>query len=389
MDTNNLQAQSGSDNHQDNSVGKVKDSHNTTGSYNTHIVNAWPIQATILLLAMTILAGGALMIASQPWRQQQARSPSVPAGSVDEVADQRSTPNQPLAATITLPSASEPQKVTPSTATKDRPFVNSLGMLFVPVMRYDTGKLVLFCIWETRRKDYEAFASTRPDLDLAWKSFVHCDQPVQQRSEHPAAAISHTNAVAFCEWLTKQETNSGRISSSAVYRLPTDLEWSYAIGIGELESSGTPAEKSKLNPEVFLWGKQWLPPPRCGNFKDKSYRTTYPSDRIRLARIPLLDRDGKEVYQPPDLPDDYNDGYPGPSPVGSFPANKLGIFDLEGNVSEWCDDLYDSAHDWFVARGGSWGRSDSDSLQAAYRAPSSADSLYTTQGFRCALIVGD
>ncbi len=52
--------------------------------------------------------------------------------------------------------------------------------------------------------------------------------------------------------------------------------------------------------------------------------------------------------------------------VGRFPANEFGLFDMAGNVWEWCDSLYDGEHDWRVVRGGSWG----DGIPVTFRAAS-------------------
>jgi len=51
---------------------------------------------------------------------------------------------------------------------------------------------------------------------------------------------------------------------------------------------------------------------------------------------------------------DYEDGFVNTSPVGSFEANVLGIYDLSGNVYEWILDPYRSEDDLATVRGGSW-----------------------------------
>ena len=64
-------------------------------------------------------------------------------------------------------------------ATKDNPFVNSLGMKFVPV----PGTQVLFCIWETRVKDFEAFVK---EAGYDW----HEKPPFKQGPDHPVVRVS-------------------------------------------------------------------------------------------------------------------------------------------------------------------------------------------------------
>ena len=48
------------------------------------------------------------------------------------------------------------------------------------------------------------------------------------------------------------------------------------------------------------------------------------------------------------------DSYEFTSPVGSFPPNEFGIFDLGGSVSEWCLDYYDRSNECRVLRRASW-----------------------------------
>ena len=50
----------------------------------------------------------------------------------------------------------------------------------------------------------------------------------------------------------------------------------------------------------------------------------------------------------------YNDGFAWTSPVGSFGANKLGLYDMGGNVWEWCLDWWNPEQKAKVLRGGSW-----------------------------------
>jgi len=219
-----------------------------------------------------------------------------------------------------------------------QPFANSLGMKFVPL-----GDIRI-SIWETRVQDYQSFCAATgrryepPDF--------------QQAPNHPVVKVNWFDAMAFCKWLTEKERDENLIEDRQSYRLPTDKEWSLAVGL-QNESGATPqARDSKIKNE-FPWGKQWPPPTGAGN---------YGAPQRRGATMP----------------------------VGSFKANSLGLYDLGGNVWEWCADTYKggssgSARDWGVLRGGSWATSNRLEMQSSYRNVIDRNDRDVIYGFRCVL----
>jgi serine/threonine protein kinase len=231
----------------------------------------------------------------------------------------------PAMADTTSPSVESPPPLGDKFAgvTKDVPFVNSLGMKFVPV----PGTKVLMCIHETRRQDYAAYALENKDVNPRWKNervdwypeFVPTDA-------HPVFPVNWNDAKAFCAWLGRKEGCS--------YRLPTDREWSVAVGVGDKEDeSKSPEDLAAQLPGVFHWGTQWPPPPGAGNFKG--------------TEAMALDR-GAGVLS------DYTDNFPGPAPVMSFPPNPIGLHDLGGNISEWCEDWFNEEQKDKVLRSSAW-----------------------------------
>lgn len=229
----------------------------------------------------------------------------------------------------------------------DKPWTNSLGMVFVPV-----GD-VLFSIWETRIGDYAAFCADTGRA-AATADFAQGDTD-------PVVLVSWHDATDFCEWLTSRERAEGKLNERQEYRLPTDLEWSEAAGLPE-EAGKTPEERDGRFHGLFPWGKQWPPPGYIGNYADKSLRKDF---------IP-----------------GYDDGFPRTSPVGTFAANSAGIFDLGGNVWEWCLDRYKgdaSSHDWGVLRGGSYANRKKTELELSYRNVVSRDYRDVILGFRCVI----
>lgn len=134
---------------------------------------------------------------------------------------------------------------------------------------------------------------------------------------NPVVNVSWSDAVEYCNWLSAEEgldpaylkkfeqwqpvtpTPNG-------YRLPTEAEWEWAIRY-----------QARSKAMIFPWGDRMPPRRDSGNFADKSAADLVPSV----------------------LPG-YDDGYASTSPVGTFAANVLGIYDGGGNVAEWVQDYY-------------------------------------------------
>jgi formylglycine-generating enzyme required for sulfatase activity len=108
--------------------------------------------------------------------------------------------------------------------------------------------------------------------------------------------VSWNDAVAFAEWLSREE---GR-----AYRLPTEAEWEYACRAGT-----TGRYSCGDDPEGLA---------AVGNTSDGTAREKEPDRRGISAR----------------------DGYIYTAPVGRFRPNGLGLYDMHGNVWEWCSDEY-------------------------------------------------
>jgi serine/threonine protein kinase len=237
--------------------------------------------------------------------------------------------------------------VTPDRATADHPFVNSLGMKFVPVEITGgptNGKQVLFGVWDTRVQDYATFAREKG---------IAPEKPnFEQGPTHPVVNVNWQDAKSFCDWLTDKEQASGKIGRQQQYRLPSDHEWSCAVGIGRMEKaeSSPEAKRSQLGP-LYPWGKQWPPPKGFGNY-DPTFKV---------------------------------DDFENTSPVGSFAANPSGLYDMGGNVWQWCEDFFDSKTGDRVLRGGAYFYDVELCLRSSFRMtnpPMDRNSLF---GFRCVL----
>jgi len=134
---------------------------------------------------------------------------------------------------------------------------------------------------------------------------------------NPVVNVSWEDAVEYCNWLSAQEGLPPAYEKKFErwqpiqptpdgYRLPTEAEWVLAIRY-----------QGRAQATTFPWGDRLPPRRESGNYADKS----------AVDLVPSI------------LPN-YDDGYASTAPVGSFPANALGLFDAGGNVAEWVQDYY-------------------------------------------------
>src|SRR5262249_48557534 len=153
-----------------------------------------------------------------------------------------------------------------------------------------------------------------------------------QTDEHPVVNVTWNDAVAFCGWLSRK---TGRKCE-----LPTEAEWEYACRAGS---------RTKYyhgdDPEGLA---------KIANVADASFLKVFPDNTYAIKA---------------------DDGYAFTAPVGRFQPNAFGLYDMLGNVWEWCSDHHDakyyrespaadpkgpSAGEYHVLRGGSWFRTAKD-----------------------------
>ena len=201
--------------------------------------------------------------------------------------------------------------------------------------------------FEVTNAQYRQFRSVHNSKDYKGNSLNGDNQP--------AVYVSWEDAKAFAKWLS--EKSGGRYQ----FRLPTEAEWEYAC------RAGTSTAR--------YWGDD--PDDACGyaNVHDQTSK-----------RVNKFDWSHHEC----------DDGYAVTAPVGSFKPNAFGLYDMLGNIWEWCEDIYSgdaySKHQrnnpiyvdggsYRVIRGGSW--SDGPGyVRSANRGGNSPGGRHDDLGFR-------
>ncbi len=137
-----------------------------------------------------------------------------------------------------------------------------------------------------------------PDIDSSWRQ-----TGFEQSDEHPVINVAVEDAEAFCRWLTQ--------TTGETHRLPTEEEWEYACRAGTTTKWSTGDDLDSIRQSC--------------NLCDVNLERLYPFATWSVA---------------------WNDGYAFTAPVATYRPNPFGLFDMHGNVFEWCADRWpDTGYD--------------------------------------------
>ncbi|WP_298869007.1 SUMF1/EgtB/PvdO family nonheme iron enzyme, partial [uncultured Gimesia sp.] len=179
---------------------------------------------------------------------------------------------------------------------------------------------------------------------------------------HPVVNVSWNDAVNFCKWLS--------IRTKSKYRLPTEAEWEYVCRAG--------------SNSLYFHGDDAEMLTQYGNIWDRSASLEFQRNYAHLKGVSS------------------QDGFAFTSPVGNYAANSWSVYDMHGNVMEWCSDWFDDEYyktlegktlmdsggpdsgSARVLRGGNWSLFP-EYARAAYRSKLSPSRYSNSIGFRVVL----
>jgi formylglycine-generating enzyme required for sulfatase activity len=130
----------------------------------------------------------------------------------------------------------------------------------------------------------------KPVKGADWRHPEGPDSDLKGRDNHPVVHVCYLDAHAYAAWAKK--------------RLPTEAEWEFAARGGR-------------DRQRYCWGDELTP---GGKYMANTWQGVFPNKNT------------------------LRDGFGGIAPVGSFDANDFGLYDMAGNVWEWCADWYHPAY---------------------------------------------
>ena len=134
-------------------------------------------------------------------------------------------------------------------------------------------------------RDHRAWWAYVPGAN--WQHPQGPESAIDDRGDHPVVHVSFEDVAAYAAWAGKE--------------LPTEAEWEFAARGG-------------LEDATYAWGQEFAP---GGRAMANTWQGRFPFENL------------------------VEDGYEGTSPVGAFPANEYGLYDMIGNVWEWTCSAYD------------------------------------------------
>lgn len=192
------------------------------------------------------------------------------------------------------------------------------------------------------------YMSVREVTQAQWHEIMVVNPSDHKGTDLPVTNVSWDECRTFCRRLTEREHASGKLPAALSYRLPTEAEWEYACRAGSAAAYCFGDAEARLG--EYAWYK--------------------------------ANSDGR------------------PQPVGRRQPNAWGLFDMHGNVWEWCQDLYDKAYyessptndppgaaeaTARVVRGGAW-KYDAATCRSANRGKSYGSYRSALLGFRVVLV---